>query len=58
VFPNQLSVEKPNMNKSDLIGEGIPHLESMEGFFVIIAEDGKVLFVSENVEKFIRFSQV
>lgn len=58
MFPNQLSVEKPNMNKSDLIGEGIPHLESMEGFFVIIAEDGKVLFVSENVEKFIRFSQV
>jgi hypothetical protein len=30
----------------------------MEGFFFILAEDGKILFVSENVDKFIGFSQV
>ena len=33
-------------------------INKMEGFFFILAEDGKVLFVSENVEKFIGFSQV
>ena len=33
--------------------DGLPHLDSMEGFFFILAEDGRVLFISENVDKFI-----
>ena len=31
----------------------MPHLDSMEGFFFLLAEDGRVLFISENVDKFI-----
>ena len=33
--------------------DGLPHLDSMEGFFFLLAEDGRVLFISENVDKFI-----
>ena len=36
--------------------DGLPHLESMEGFFFLLAEDGRVLFISENVDKFIGYS--
>jgi len=38
--------------------DGLPHLESMEGFFFLLAEDGRVLFISENVDKFIGYSQI
>ena len=30
----------------------------MDGFFFILAEDGRLLFVSENIDKFIGYSQV
>ena len=30
----------------------------MDGFFFILSEDGRLLFVSENIEKFIGYSQV
>ena len=30
----------------------------MEGFFFLLAEDGRILFISENVDKFIGFNQI
>jgi len=43
---------------SGIVSEGLPHLESMDGFFFILAEDGRLLFVSENIDKFIGYSQI
>ena len=40
-------------NSGILWDSGLPHLDSMEGFFFLLAEDGRVLFISENVDKFI-----
>jgi len=43
---------------TSLVSEGLPHLESMDGFFFILSEDGRLLFVSENIDKFIGYSQI
>ena len=56
------------------LGEGLDHLEvgsssclqivnitssqSLEGFFFLLAEDGRILYMSENVDKFIGYSQI
>ena len=32
--------------------------QSMDGFFFLLAADGRVLFVSENVDKFLGYSQI
>ena len=47
-----------NGEKTDppFLWDGLPHLEALEGFFFLIAEDGRVLFISENVDKFIGYS--
>ena len=44
-------------NKS-LVGEEMPHLQSLDGFFFMLSGEGKILFLSENVEKYLGFSQV
>jgi len=41
-----------------LVGEGMPHLESLDGFFIMMSEKGKIMFVSENVEKHIGYNQI
>merc|ERR1719186_950332 len=56
LFPQD--AEGTQTSEKSFLGEGLPHLESMEGFFFILAEDGRVLFVSENIDKFIGYSQV
>jgi len=56
LFPQD--AEGTQTSEKSFLGEGLPHLESMEGFFFILAEDGRVLFVSENIDKFIGFSQI
>jgi len=61
LFPQDAKAEdtqNSGNSGNSLISEGLPHLESMDGFFFILAEDGRVLFVSENIDKFIGFSQI
>jgi len=58
LFPQDATEEGTQNSENAFLGEGLPHLESMEGFFFILAEDGRVLYVSENIDKFIGFSQI
>lgn len=58
LFPNDANAEETQNSGNSFLGEGLPHLESMDGFFFILAEDGRVLYVSENIDKFIGFSQI
>jgi PAS domain-containing protein len=58
LFPQDAKTEEKGTSGNSLVSEGLPHLESMDGFFFILAEDGRILFVSENIDKFIGFSQI
>jgi len=58
LFPNDANAGETQNSGNSFLGEGLPHLESMDGFFFILAEDGRVLYVSENIDKFIGFSQI
>lgn len=38
--------------------EGVSHLEAIDGFFFMLSEDGKILFISENIDRYIGYSQM
>jgi len=58
LFPGENKSEESKSFGKSLIGEGLPHLESLDGFFFILGDDGRILFISENIDKFIGFSQI
>jgi len=44
--------------RNPLDDEGVSHLEAIDGFFFMLSEDGKILFISENIDKYIGYSQM
>jgi len=44
--------------RNPLDDEGVSHLEAIDGFFFMFSEDGKILFISENIDKYIGYSQM
>ena len=59
VVGQRRSVDSRGPTKPDLLPlEKLLHLESMDGFLFLLAEDGRILFISENVNKFIGLNQI
>lgn len=59
LFPGDTTEHLLSQSPSNpLDDEGVSHLEAIDGFFFMLSEDGKILFISENIDKYIGYSQM
>lgn len=53
---SEVSSSKPSILASDVLGPLL--LEALDGFLFVVNQDGKIEFVSENVNAFLNYMQV
>lgn len=53
---SEVSSSKPSIITSDVLGPLL--LETLDGFLFVVNQDGKIEFVSENVNTFLNYKQV